>query len=277
MEEEVKFIFNELTSLFNLTETVAIVTGGSRGIGRSIAIRLAQHGAKVVVSSRNYESCDKVVKTIQNFGGEATTITCDLQQKEQLQNLVDQTNKIYGRIDSLVCNAGVNSFVGSSLQISDQDYEYIMNTNVRSNFWLSNMVVPIMKNQGQGNIIIISSIAGFQGSQLIGVYSMSKAAILQLVKNIAVEFGKYNIRANCIAPGLIKTDMSKNMISNSNFVDKFVVSTPLGRIGEPDEIAGAAVFLSSQAGSYITGQTIIIDGGRTAGSYLSTKTVITQK
>lgn len=263
--------YSLLSPLFNLTDKVAIITGASRGIGRAIALRLAQHGAKVVVSSRNYESCYKVVKTIQSVGGEAIAVACDISKKEELQELVDSTLKAYGKIDTLICNAAVNTSIGSLLKISDEDYEHVMGINVRSNFWLCNMVVPIMKNQGKGNIIIISSISGFQGSQLLGVYSMSKAATLQLVKNLAVELGEHNIRANCIAPGLIKTDFSKIVLDNPSILNTHIIRTPLGRIGEPDEIAGAAVFLSSRAGSYITGQTITVDGGRTAGVYLSSK------
>ena len=267
---------NDFIPLFNLKDTVAVITGGSRGIGRSIALRLAQHGAKVVVSSRNFNSCNDVVKTIQSIGGDATAVTCDISQKDQLQELVDKTIKVYGKIDNLICNAAVNSFIGPPSKTSDEDYEHVMGINVRSNFWLCNMVVPIMKRQGKGNIIIISSISGFLGSQHLGVYSMSKATTLQLVKNLAVELGEYNIRANCIAPGLIETDFSQAVLDDPNLVNKHILRTPLGRIGEPDEIAGAAVFLSSKAGSYITGQTIIIDGGRLSGSYLSTKTLITQ-
>ena len=251
--------------LFDLTDQVAVVTGASRGIGRSIAIRLAEHGAKVVVSSRKLEACQQVVESIREAGGEAIAMNCHIGRKEELQALVDQSLKTWGRIDSLICNAAVNPYFGPSIDMPDEAYDRVMNSNVRSNFWLCNMVAPIMKRQGGGGIIIISSIGGFQGSDRLGVYCISKAADMQLARNLAVEWGEHNIRANCIAPGLIKTDFAKALWDNPSILQKTVAHTPLARIGEPDEIAGAAVFLAAAAGSYTTGQTITIDGGRTSG------------
>jgi NAD(P)-dependent dehydrogenase (short-subunit alcohol dehydrogenase family) len=251
--------------LFDLTDQVAVVTGASRGIGRSIAIRLAEHGAKVLVSSRKLEACQQVVDKIRQAGGEAIALSCHIGRKEELQALVDHCMTTWGRIDSLVCNAAVNPYFGPSIDMPDEAYDRVMNSNVRSNFWLCNMVAPIMKQQGGGSIMIISSIGGFQGSDRLGVYCISKAADMQLARNLAVEWGEYNVRANCIAPGLIKTDFAKALWENPNILQKTVAHTPLGRIGEPDEIAGAAVFLAARAGSYTTGQTITIDGGRTSG------------
>jgi len=192
-------------------------------------------------------------------------IFCHIGHKEALQQLVEQTMTTWGRIDTLVCNAAVNPYFGPSRDMPDEAYDRVMNSNVRSNFWLCNMVAPVMKTQGGGCIIIISSIGGFQGSDRLGVYCISKAADMQLARNLAVEWGDSNVRANCIAPGLIKTDFAKALWDNPSILEKSVAHTPLGRIGEPDEIAGAAVFLASAAGSYTTGQTLTIDGGRTCG------------
>jgi NAD(P)-dependent dehydrogenase (short-subunit alcohol dehydrogenase family) len=251
--------------LFDLEGQVAVITGASRGIGRAIAIRLAEHGARVVVSSRKIEACEEVVDIIRAAGGQAMALSCHIARKEALQDLVDQSMRAWGRIDSLVCNAAVNPYFGPSIDMPDEAYDRVMNSNVRSNFWLCNMVAPIMKRQGGGSIMIVSSIGGFQGSDRLGVYCISKAADMQLARNLAVEWGEHNIRANCIAPGLIKTDFARALWENPSILEKTIAHTPLGRIGEPDEIAGAAVFLASAAGSYTTGQTFTIDGGRTSG------------
>jgi NAD(P)-dependent dehydrogenase (short-subunit alcohol dehydrogenase family) len=257
------------SSLFDLHGKVAVVTGSSRGIGRAIAERLAEHGAKVVVSSRKPELCEKVAEGIRAKGGEAIVIPCHIAHKEQLRALVEGTLAHWGGIDILVCNAAVNPYFGPSAGIPDEAYDRIMNANVRSNFWLCNMVLPIMAERGGGSIIVISSIGGLRGSPWLAVYGLSKAADMQLVRNIAVEWGPKNIRANCIAPGLIRTDFARALWENPEFERKRAAETPLGRIGEPDEIAGAAVFLASQAASFMTGQTMVIDGGVTIGTPMS--------
>jgi len=249
------------SSLFDLTSKVAIVTGSSRGIGRAIAERLAEHGAKVVVSSRKLEACEEVVNGIVRKGGEAFAHRCNIGQKAELQSLVDATLSKWGRIDILVCNAAVNPHFGPSLNIEDEAYQKIMDANVRSNFWLCNMVLPQMAQLGGGSIILVSSVSALQGSALFGVYGMSKAADMALARNICVEWGAKNIRANCIAPGLIRTDFAKPLWENPKIYENVVKRYPLRRIGEPDEIAGAAVFLAAPAASFLTGQTIVIDGG----------------
>lgn len=249
------------SSLFDLTGKVAVVTGSSRGIGAAIAMRLAEHGAKVVVSSRKLEACKAVVQKIRADGGEAFARTCNIGRKEDLQALVDATLERWGGIDVLVCNAAVNPYYGPAIEMPDEAFEKVMNSNVRSNFWLCNMVLPQMAERGGGSIIIISSIAGILGSQTIGVYGISKAADMALARNIAVEWGPHNIRANCIAPGLVRTDFAKALWSDEAIYEKTVRVYPLRRIGEPDEIAGAAVFLAGPSGSFMTGQTIVIDGG----------------
>ena len=253
-------------SLFDLTGKVAIVTGSSRGIGRAIAERLAEHGARVVVSSRKADACEPVAASIRAKGGQAIVVPCHIGHKDQLQALVERTNSEWGGIDVLVCNAALNPYFGPSAGIPDEAYDRIMGANVRSNFWLCNMVLPGMAARGGGSVIIVSSIAGLRGTPLLAVYGLSKAADMQMARNIAVEWGPKNIRANCIAPGLVRTDFARALWENPELEKKRSRETPLLRIGEPDEIAGAAVFLASPAGSFMTGQSIVIDGGVTIGS-----------
>ncbi len=255
-----------MSTLFDLDGQVAVVTGSSKGIGRAIAERMAQHGARVVVSSRKQDGCDEVVAAIRARGGEAFTKTCNIGRKEELQALVDAALERYGRIDTLVCNAAVNPHFGPSIGLPDEAWDRVMNYNVRSNFWLSNMVLPGMAAQGGGSIVIVSSIGGLRGSTNLGVYAISKAADMQLARNLACEWGPKNVRVNCIAPGLIRTDFARALWENPELEKKRSASTPLKRIGEPDEIAGAAVFLASPAGSFMTGQTMVIDGGVTTGA-----------
>jgi NAD(P)-dependent dehydrogenase (short-subunit alcohol dehydrogenase family) len=252
-------------SLFDLTGKVAVVTGSTKGIGLAIAQRMAEHGAKVVISSRKGDVCEAVASAIRDQGGDAIAIPCHVAHKEQLQALVDGTIAHWGGIDILVGNAGVNPYFGPAAGMPDEAYERVMGANVRSNFWLCNMVAPHMAGRGGGAIIIISSIGGLRGSPKLGVYAISKAADMQLVRNVAVEWGPKNVRANCIAPGLVRTDFARALWEDPVNYKKRTRDTPLQRIGEPDEIAGAAVFLASAAGSFTTGQTIVIDGGTTAG------------
>lgn len=254
--------------LFDLTGKVAAITGSSRGIGRAIAIEMAKAGARVVVSSRKAASCEEVAGVINSAGGEAIVISCNISSKEELQALVDETADRLGPIDIMVCNAASNPVYGPMKDVPDAAFDKIMQNNVRSNFWLANMVAPSMAERGGGSIIIISSIAGLKGNAGIGIYGISKAADFQLARNLAVEWGKDNIRANCIAPGLIKTDFAKALWENPDQLARVERATPLGRIGEPVEIAGVAVFLASDAASFIVGQTIVADGGSTISDQL---------
>jgi NAD(P)-dependent dehydrogenase (short-subunit alcohol dehydrogenase family) len=250
-------------NLFDLTGKVAVVTGSSRGIGRAIAERLAQHGAKVVISSRKADACEVVAEAIRAKGGEALVHPANINRKEELQSLVDAAVAKWGRLDILVCNAAVNPYFGPSATIPDDAFDKIMSANIKSNHWLCNMAAPKIAAQGGGAMIIISSIGGLKGTDLLGAYAISKAADMQIARNLAVELGPKNIRVNCIAPGLIRTDFAKALWENPEIYAKTVVQYPLRRIGEPDEIAGCAVFLASKAGSFTTGQTIVIDGGGT--------------
>jgi len=254
-----------VSSLFDLSNKVVVVTGSSRGIGRAIAERMAEHGAKVVVTSRKLDACEEVVAAIRSQGGTAFAHACNIGRKEDLQHLVDTTLSKWGGIDVLVCNAAVNPYFGPSIDMPDEAYDKVMNSNVRSNFWLANMVLPHLAQRGGGSIIIVSSIAGLLGSPTLGVYGISKAADMALARNICVEWGPKNIRANCIAPGLIRTDFAKALWENPETYEKTVKVYPLRRIGEPDEIAGAAVFLAGPSGSFMSGQTIVIDGGGVVG------------
>ncbi len=256
-----------MASLFDLSGKVAVITGSSKGIGRAIALRMAEHGAKIVVSSRKQDGCDVVTNAITEAGGTAVTKTCNIGRKEELQALVDFAIATYGKIDILVCNAAVNPFYGPSANIPDDAWDRVMSSNIRSNHWLANMVLPGMAASGNGGaIIIISSIAGLRGDTRIGAYGISKAADMQLARTLVCEWGPKNIRVNCIAPGLVKTDFARALWENPETAKTRHLTTPLQRIGEPDEIAGAAVFLASAAGSYTTGQTLVIDGGVTIGS-----------
>jgi NAD(P)-dependent dehydrogenase (short-subunit alcohol dehydrogenase family) len=252
-----------VSTLFDLKGKVAVITGSSKGIGKAIALRMAEHGAKIVVSSRKQDACEAVASEIKSKGGEAVVRTCNINSKEALQDLVDFTNKTYGQIDILVSNAALNVHFGKTLSVTDDQYEKIMGANVRSNFWLCNMVAPAMAKRKDGVILIISSVGGLRGSDALPIYAISKAADMQMARNLAVEWGPDNVRVNCIAPGLVKTDFAKALWDNPEIYKKAVTQYPLRRIAEPDEIAGCAVMLAAKAGSFITGQTIVIDGGGT--------------
>jgi NAD(P)-dependent dehydrogenase (short-subunit alcohol dehydrogenase family) len=254
-----------MPSLFDLKGQVAIVTGGSRGIGRAICERLAEHGAKVVVSSRKKDACEEVVDAITAKGGTALAVACNIGRKEELQALVDAARAAWGRVDILVCNAAVNPYFGPSQDIPDEAYDRIMNSNVRSNLWLCQMVIPEMAERGAGSVIIVSSIGGFRGSPRLGIYGVSKAADMQLARALAVEWGPRGVRVNAIAPGLVRTDFARALWEDPVNLKKRTRDTPLLRIGEPDEIAGAAVFLAARASGFMTGQTIVVDGGVLAG------------
>jgi NAD(P)-dependent dehydrogenase (short-subunit alcohol dehydrogenase family) len=252
-------------TLFDLTGKVAIITGSSRGIGRAIAERLAEHGANVVISSRKPAPCEEAAAAINKTRGRkaAIAVPANISNKEELQNLVNETMREFGKVDIVVCNAASNPHYGSMSTIPDDAFRKVMDNNVLANHWLIQMVLPQMITRKDGSVIIVSSIGGLRGSPVIGTYNISKAADFQLARNLAVENGVHNIRVNCIAPGLIKTDFAKALWENPETLKRSTEHAPLRRIGEPDEIAGAAVFLASKAGNFMTGQAIVIDGGVT--------------
>jgi NAD(P)-dependent dehydrogenase (short-subunit alcohol dehydrogenase family) len=248
--------------LFDLTDKVAVITGSSRGIGRAIAERFAQQGAKVVISSRKAGPCEEVAAGINATSpGHAIAVPANISSKEDLQRLMDETRKAFGRIDILVCNAASNPYYGSQLDISDEAFRKILDNNIVANNWMIQMVVPEMRERMDGAIIVVSSIGGLRGSEVIGAYCISKAADMQLARNLARELGPSNIRVNCIAPGLVKTDFARALWDTPAGEERASTGTALRRLGEPDDIAGAAVYLASRAGAWTTGQTLVVDGG----------------
>ncbi|MEZ5895250.1 MAG: SDR family oxidoreductase [Parvularculaceae bacterium] len=255
------------TTLFDLHGKTAVVTGASRGIGEAIARRLAQHGANVVVSSRKIDACQTVAAAInEDAGREAAKATaCNISRKEDLERLIEFTAAEFGGVDILVSNAAVNPYYGPSAGMSDEQFDKIMTCNVKASHWLSQLAAPRMKQRGGGSIIIISSIGAFIGSASIGAYNISKAADIQLARNLSVEYGPDAIRANCICPGVVKTYFAEALWKDPKVEAMMTKQLPLRRFGAPDDIAGAAVFLASPAAAWMTGQSIIIDGGTTIG------------
>lgn len=252
-------------NLFDLTGKVAIVTGSTRGIGKASAEALADHGAKVVISSRKQDACDEVAAAINAKHGDGTAIAvaASISDKAALQHLVDETRRAFGRIDILVCNAASNPYYGPLAGIEDDQFRKILDNNIVSNHWLIQMTAPEMRERKDGAIVIISSIGGLRGSPVIGAYNVSKAADFQLARNYAVEYGPDNVRVNCIAPGLIKTDFARALWEDPAAEKRVNQGTPLRRLGEPEDIAGAVVYLASPAGRYMTGQAMVVDGGVT--------------
>jgi len=252
-----------MPALFDLSGQTALITVSSKGIGKAIAHRMAEHGANVVVSSRKADVCDAAVAEINAAVGReaAVAIPANIADKANLQALVDRTVDRFGQIDHLVCNAASNPYFGPQAGISDDQFSKILQNNIVSNHWLITMVAPAMRARKDGTITIISSVGGLKASTVIGAYCISKAADMQLARNLAAEFGPDNVRVNCIAPGLIKTDFAKALWDNPDILKASTSGAPLRRIGVPDEIAGMAVLLAGKAGGFATGQCFVIDGG----------------
>jgi NAD(P)-dependent dehydrogenase (short-subunit alcohol dehydrogenase family) len=254
-----------MDDLFDLSAKTAIVTGATRGIGRAIAERLALAGAAVVVSSRKRDACEEVAAHINGLGrGRAVACAANVGDRDAVEALVTHARQTLGPIDILVCNAAANPHFGPMSTIGDDQFEKILRTNLLSSHWLAQLVAPDMRERGGGSMIFVSSVGGLRGSNTIGAYNISKAADFQLARNLALELGGHGIRANCIAPGLIKTDFARALWEDEDNLAHALANTPLGRIGEPEDIAGVAVFLASDAARFITGQTIVADGGLTA-------------
>jgi NAD(P)-dependent dehydrogenase (short-subunit alcohol dehydrogenase family) len=252
-----------MSKAFRLDGKVAIITGSSRGIGRAIAECMAEMGARVVVSSRKAEACEEVAAAIRAKGGEAAVIPCNISRKPEVEALVAGTAERFGQIDILVCNAAVNPVYGPMSKLTDEAFDKIMGANVKSNIWLTNLVIPGMAERGGGAVVIISSIGGLRGSPVIGTYCISKAADFALARNLAVEWGHKNVRVNCVAPGLVKTDFARALWEDPENRARREAETPLRRIGEPEEIGPVATFLAAPAASFITGQIVVADGGVT--------------
>lgn len=248
-------------NLFDLSGKVAVVTGASRGIGRATAEHLALLGAKVCVSSRRLEACEIVAQGIRERGGQAFACQASISQPDELRSMVEQVRARFGEIDILVCNAATNPHYGPLAEIADEMLLKIVRNNVLSNLWLAKLVRPGMRAKGGGSIVIVSSIAGLQGSSTIGAYGLSKAADMQLARDLAVEWGPDGIRVNCIAPGLIDTKMAGMLIADPEIQAFTEKKLPLRRLGQPPEIGGAIAFLASPAAAFVTGQTLVADGG----------------
>jgi NAD(P)-dependent dehydrogenase (short-subunit alcohol dehydrogenase family) len=253
-------------NLFDLSGKTAVITGSTKGIGKAIAEQFAIHGARVTISSRKPGPCEEVAAAINKQHGDGTAIACpaNISSKDDLKRLIDETNAAFGKVDILVCNAASNPYYGPMSGITDEAFAKILSNNIISNNWLIQMAAPQMMQRKDGAIIIVSSIGGLRASTVIGAYCISKAADVQLARNLAAEFGPHNIRVNCISPGLVKTDFAKALWEDDNTREQREEETPLRRLGEPNDIAGAAVLLASRAGSWLTGQNIVVDGGVTA-------------
>lgn len=250
-----------MTTPFSLEGKVTIITGSSRGIGRAAAELMAQLGARVVVSSRKPEPCEEVVKEIRSKGGEAISIPCNISRRNEVEALLKNAESTLGPIDVLVCNAAVNPYYGPLGEIPDEAFDKIMSSNVKSNLWLCNLAIPGMAARGGGAVVIVSSIAGLRGSLNLGAYGISKAADFGLTRNLALEWGPRNVRVNCVAPGLIKTDFARALWENPQALAFRNEHTPLRRIGTPEEVGSVIAFLASPAASFMTGEIVVVDGG----------------
>jgi len=250
-------------SPFDLSGKVAVVTGSTRGIGKSIAEELARAGAKVAVSSRKADACEAVRAEFEKQGYEVLAQPCNVSRREELQALVDATRKRWGRIDIAVSNAASNPYYGPLAEIPDDAFDKIFANNVKSVLWLAGMTLPGMAELGGGSYITVGSIGGIRASTVIGAYGMSKAADHHLVRNLAAEWGPKNVRVNAIAPGLIRTDFARALWEDEKRRKAREAETPLRRLGEPKDIGAIAVFLSSAAAAFVTGQVIVADGGVT--------------
>ncbi len=250
---------------FDLVDKVAIVTGGSRGIGKAVALAFAEAGAKVVVASRKQEGLDAVVKEIEAQGGTALAVATHVGRKDALSTLVERTVETFGGIDILVNNAATNIHFGPMMTATASQWDKIMEVNLRSAFLLSQQVIPLIKERGGGKIINMASVAGVKPSPAMGVYSVSKAGLIMLTQVWAQELGPFNIQVNAIAPGVIKTRFSSVLWQTPSIAQAAQDSTPLGRLGEVDDVVGAALYLASPLSNYVTGLVLLVDGGMNVG------------
>lgn len=253
------------STLFDLTGKVALITGAHRGIGYAIAEEMGLAGASVAICSNDAEGVADAAARLADLGVRAVGIACDVGVDDELDRLVAETQSALGPVDILVCNAGINPHFGPMASATDDEYEATMRINLRSAVQLCNRVVPAMAECGDGVVILTSSLSGLRGNGKIGVYALSKAAIAQLARNIAVEYGPRNVRANAISPGLIQTEFAAPIMGNPEGLAKRLEKTPLRRVGAAREIAGTAVYLASAAGAFTTGHNLVVDGGTLIG------------
>jgi NAD(P)-dependent dehydrogenase (short-subunit alcohol dehydrogenase family) len=255
--------FVDASKLFSLAGKVAIVTGSSRGIGKSVAELLASAGATVVVSSRKADACEGVAAGIRDAGFKALAVPCNVSHPQDIDALISTVTDQLGQIDVLVLNAAVNPYMGPMLDIDERAWHKTFDANVGGVLRMCQRVIPGMAQRRDGAVIIVSSIAGLKGTSALGAYAVSKAADMQMARNLADEWGHANVRVNCIAPGLIRTDFARALWENPERLQRALQGYPLGRIGEPEDIAGAALYLACPAGAFVTGQTLVVDGGST--------------
>lgn len=251
--------------LFDLSGQVALVTGASSGLGLSIAQTFAACGARVIVAGIDSAACERVAAELRNDGHVATAMACDLAQRASVDALADAALACHGRVDTLVCNAGIQGPAGPLAEATEHEWDAVMTVNLRSMAWLSTRLIPPMAARGGGSVTLMSSIAGLRGNKAIGLYSLSKAAVAALARNLAVEWGPQGVRVNAISPGLIRTPLAEGMLADAALMHRRLSLTPLRRVGEPHEVAGAAVMLASRSGGFITGHNLVIDGGTTIG------------
>ena len=255
-----------MSEAFDLTGKVAIITGASRGIGKAIAGELARAGCAVVVSSRRQESLDEVAAEIKAAGGRALGIAAHNGEKAALRQLVEQTIAQFGRLDILINNAATNPHFGSVLEADDSYWRKILDVNLMGNIWLTQAAAPAMRKSGGGKIVNVASIVGLKPGRYQGIYSISKAAIISLTQTLAQELGADNIQVNAIAPGLVQTKFAQALWGNPDLLEHVLAQTPVGRIGQPQDIAGLALLLASPASDFTTGAVFVVDGGLTAKS-----------
>jgi NAD(P)-dependent dehydrogenase (short-subunit alcohol dehydrogenase family) len=248
-------------SLFDLTGRTALITGATQGLGLAITQALAGQGARVIVTDRDLAACVRTADALRAAGHEAIGLAADLAQPESIDTLCDAA----GAVDVLVCNAGVQGPAGPIAAATDADWQLVMDVNLRAAVRLTSRLIPGMAERGEGSVVLMSSIAGLRGNRAIGLYGLSKAALAQLARNLAVEWGPQGVRVNAVSPGLIRTPLAEPLIANQAFMARRLQATPLRRVGEPHEIAGVVVMLASRAGGFVTGHNLVVDGGTTIG------------
>ncbi len=249
--------------MYSLEGKVAIVTGGSKGIGLSIVHHLAALGAKVIIASRKIEACEAAAAEVKAKGGEALAVACNISRKDDCEALVEAARAKWGRVDIFVANAAVNPVYGPLAELEDAAFQKVMTSNVHSLLWFAKAAMPLMAEQGEGSFIVVSSIGGLRGSPTLGAYGISKTADIGVVRSLAVEWGPKNITVNCIMPGLVKTDFARALWENPKLAEDRIARTPVRRLGEPDDIGGIAAFLAGPWARFITGEVIVADGGTT--------------
>jgi NAD(P)-dependent dehydrogenase (short-subunit alcohol dehydrogenase family) len=254
-------VLSKLESLFGLHGKVVLLTGATGGIGRAMAELFAEAGATMVVTSNEASACGELAAALAARGHRALSLPCELRDPSALKALVTRATEALGRIDVLLANAGIAGSAGPMSEVSGDGYDELFAINLRQSMQLCTLVAPGMTSRRDGAIVLTSSIAGLRGNKALGVYGMTKAALAQLARNLAVEYGPHNVRANALAPGLIATGWAGAVLSNPAAAERRLGLTPLRRIGEPIEVAAAALFLASAAGAFVTGQTLVIDGG----------------